>query len=59
MCMDSDGRDTGYRNAMSNQELQMYQFNKLREDAASQQLNYNNQQQANRNLYQSYKLMGY
>jgi hypothetical protein len=57
--MDSDGRDTGYRNAMSNQELQMYQFNKLREDAASQQLNYNNQQQANRNLYQSYKLMGY
>lgn len=58
MCMDSDGRDTGYRNAMSNQELQMYQFNKSREDAAQSQLNYNNQQQANRNA-QYLRNLGY
>ena len=57
MCIDSDGRDTGYRNAMNNQELQMYQFNQSREDAAWQQVNYNNQQQANRNLYQTQQLM--
>lgn len=59
MCLDSDGQETGYRRAMTNQELQMWQFNQSREDAAWQQINYNNQQQANRNLYQTYKLMGY
>lgn len=59
MCLNSDGQETGYRNAMSDQELEMYRFNLSREDAAWQQINYNNQQQANRNLYQSYKLMGY
>lgn len=58
MCIDSDGRDTGYRNAMNNQELQMYQFNQSREDAAWQQVNYNNQQQANRNA-QYLRNLGY
>ena len=59
MCFNSDGKEVGYRNAMSDQELQMYRFNQAREDASLEQLNYSNQQQANRNLYQSYKLMGY
>lgn len=58
MCMNSDGQDVGYRNAMTNQELQMWQFNQSREDAASQQLNYNNQQQANRNA-QYLRNLGY
>ena len=27
MCMDGDGNDTGYRNAMTDQQLQMYRHN--------------------------------
>lgn len=58
MCMDADGRETGYRNAMSDQELQMYRFNQSRDDAAWSQLNYNNQQQLNRNA-QYLRNLGY
>lgn len=38
MCMDSDGRETGYRNAMSDQELQMHMYQKAQNDKASQDL---------------------
>lgn len=45
MCKDSNGRDTGWRNAMTNQEISMYQHNQS-------QSNYNYQQNRNRRLYQ-------
>lgn len=34
MCVNSDGQETGYRNAMSDQELQMYYYNQAEESAS-------------------------
>jgi hypothetical protein len=39
MCIDSDGRDTGYRDAMSDQELQMYHYKQVEESAAQESFN--------------------
>lgn len=56
MCINSDGKETGYRDAMTDQELQMYMHRDAQEEASSRsinnQLNYNNQQNMNRNLWQ-------
>lgn len=63
MCIDENGREVGYRDAMTDQELQMYMHNRTIEqqksaessrslDNLNNQLNYNNQQQLNRmNVY--------
>ena len=40
MCLDEDGKEMGYRYSMTNQELQMYQF---QEQQAQQQINQFNQ----------------
>lgn len=48
MCMNIDGQDMGYRNAMSDQELEMYRFNTLRSDSSSRELNYQTQERRNR-----------
>jgi len=60
-CYNSDGENMGYRNAMSNQELQQYRFNKAQSNANLQntlnRINYNNQQQMNRNTYNTNQYM--
>ena len=44
MCIDSNGRDSGYRDAMTDQQLQMYQFNQQMQAQQMQQLNQQLQQ---------------
>ncbi len=43
MCMDAESNDTGYRDAMTDQQLQMYQHNKhmeqMQNDALQDQIN--------------------
>jgi hypothetical protein len=55
MCYNSDGEEMGYRSAMSNQELQQWRFNQSQSNSNTQntlnRINYNNQQQMNRNAY--------
>ena len=62
MCYDADSNEMGYRDAMTNQQLSMYQHNQQVKQQQSQafnqslqnmsnQLNYNTQQQINRNNY--------
>lgn len=54
-CYNSDDENMGYRNAMSNQELEQYRFKQAQSKADFQntlnRINYNNQQQMNRNTY--------
>ncbi|MCP3017577.1 hypothetical protein [Cupriavidus basilensis] len=45
MCFNSDGQATGYRDAMTDQQLQMYQFNQQMTVQQMQQLNAQLQQQ--------------
>jgi len=60
MCIDANGKETGYREAMTDQEISMYQHNRMiaQQESAelsrsldnlNNQLNYNNQQMLNRN----------
>ncbi len=55
MCYNSDGEKMGYRSAMSDQELQQWRFNQSQSNSNTQntlnRINYNNQQQMNRNTY--------
>ncbi len=61
MCYNSDGEKMGYRNAMSDQELQQWRFNQSQSNASFQntmnRINYNNQQQMNRNTYNNNQYM--
>ncbi len=54
-CYNSKGGFTGYRNAMTNQQLSMYQHNQQQSNYDYQQQmnrsNYNYQQQRNRSTY--------
>jgi hypothetical protein len=52
MCYDSDGNATGYRDAMSSQQLQMYQYNQSQQTQQMQQLN-QTMQQTNQSFQQS------
>lgn len=56
MCQDSKGRDMGWRDAMTNQQISMWQHNQSQSNYDYQQQmnrnNYNYQQQRNRSLYQ-------
>jgi len=54
MCLNSDGQKTGYRNAMSDQELQMYHYNQAEESASSQRLNETLQQTSNQMRQNAY-----
>lgn len=38
MCMDKNGNDTGYRDAMTDQQLQMYQYSMQQQQVEMQQL---------------------
>lgn len=38
MCVDKKGKDTGYRDAMTPEEMQLYYFNKLNQQIQMQQL---------------------
>lgn len=44
MCVDKSGADTGYRDAMTYQEMQMYQIRMAQQQAQMQQLNQSIQQ---------------
>lgn len=57
MCLDPKGQQTGYRDAMSQDELYMYQMNMARQQAESNatmaQINANNQAMAAQNAAQT------
>lgn len=61
MCINGDGQETGYRNAMSDQEMQYYMHKDAQNQAEwrdlNNQLNYNNQQMQNRNNYNMQQMM--
>ena len=44
MCMDSSGNQSGYREAMTSQQLQMYQYQQVNQQLQMQQLNQQLQQ---------------
>ena len=58
MCMDENGKDTGYRDAMTSQQMQMYQFQEQQEQQQIDQFNQGmsqfnqNAQQFNRDAMQ-------
>lgn len=54
MCINSDGKETGYRDAMSDQELQMYHYNRSEESASVQRLNQTLQQTSNQMKQNAY-----
>jgi len=69
MCYTSEGKETGYRDAMTDQQLSMYRYNQQMRQQQSQQLsqslqnlnnqlNYNNQQMLNRNNVYKFKEVG-
>jgi len=51
MCLDINGKEMGWRDAMTDQEISMYQHNQQMNAQAAQQQNYNTQQQINRSNY--------
>lgn len=55
MCVDSAGRDTGYRDAMTDQQLMMWQQNRAYEQMQMQQLNQQMQQASQSFQQQQYQ----
>ena len=58
MCVDTEGKDTGYRTAMTNQDLQMYQARVMADNLAALQMQ-QNMQNFNQNMQQNIQNMNY
>jgi hypothetical protein len=52
MCLDSDGIATGYRESMTSQQMQMYQYQQYNNQMQMRQLN-QSMQQTNQSIQQS------